>query len=137
MDLFLTTGLVGRLAWLVGNGVEAHRRTIERWAANPPTSVFEPGWPPFFYALVAPPTVAASVGTCVRHRGDPVVGTSALATALAVAISAVLVRTVVLPLRGAAPEGDRLVARWFVLNRARMAAVGVAVVADLCVLARR
>ncbi|MEJ2871584.1 hypothetical protein WCD74_27745 [Actinomycetospora sp. OC33-EN08] len=137
MDLFLTTGLVGRLAWLVGNGVEARRRTIERWAADPPSSVFEPGRPPFFYALVGPPTVAATAGALVRHRRDPVVGASALATALASAVSVVLVRTVVLPLREAATEQDRLVARWFVLNRARMAAVGVAVVADICVMARR
>jgi hypothetical protein len=135
-QVFLTTGLLGRLGWLAGNAAEARGRAIERWADDPPTSVLTPGRPPFFYALTGPPTVLATLAAFAvgpRRAADVL---SAGSTAAALATTAVLVRTVVLPLQAGTTDREAATHRWYRLNRLRMSLVLVAVGADVLVLVR-
>lgn len=138
MRVAATVATLGHLVWLAGNVREECTGAIESWADDPPSSPFAQGSPARYY----PPIVAVALGAALRvllvsHSRRSrvrfaVVAAGASTTALATTV--VLIRSVNLPLyRGevALPQRRRLVQRWYLLNRLRIATLVCATIACL------
>lgn len=138
MRVAAMVAMLSHLAWLAGNVREEWTGAIERWADDPPRSPFAQGSPARYY----PPIVAVALGASLRvllastsrrprHR-SAIVATGSSTAALALTV--VLIRTVNLPLYDGGVtrrRRRRLVQRWHVLNRIRIAALASAALASL------
>jgi hypothetical protein len=134
----LTTARLGLAHWFFGNLYEEVVRMPDRLADAPSGGgLFAPGSPVRYHLPAAPVTVAATLACVVtgwRRRGDrPALAAVGLLTTTGAALTAHLVRTVVLRLLGDPPpeprERQRLVEHWHRVNRARLVLVAAAAVA--------
>ena len=138
--MLLGAARLGNAHWFFGNLYEEIVRMPGRLADGPRDGgLLGRGSPVRYYLPAAPLTVGATVATVLegwRRREDrPALAAAGVLTAVGTAITAHLVRTVIVRLfddRLPEPERDRLVAHWHRANRVRLvAAAGVAVALQL------
>lgn len=136
--MWATVARLGQVHWFFGNVYEAMvdmPGLLVRARSNREPGVLKAGSPLRYYLPAAPATLAATAATLARSwrsGGDRrVIATAGLSTAVAMAVTVHLVRTVNLRLLGSdrplsAEEGRRLVRTWHRGNLVRLLALAVA-----------